>query len=112
MSKYESFKEYVLTEVLREVDGVTAKAMFGGWGIYKSGKFFAMIADGQLFFKVDNSNRGDYQKLGSKQFIYVSPKGKEMKMGYYQVPGEIMESGDIYSWVEKSYQVALNSKKK
>ncbi len=106
MAKDESFKDYVLTEVLREVNGVTAKATFGGWGIYKNGKFFAMIAGGQLFFKVDGSNRSDYEKLGSKQFIYVSPKGKEMKMDYYQLPGEIMESGDVPSWVEKSYQVA------
>lgn len=112
MAKDESFKDFVLTEVLNKIDGVTAKAMFGGWGIYRSGIFFAMIANGELFFKVDPSNRNDYMRFGSKQFIYISPDGRSMKMEYYQLPGEIMESGDVSEWVEKSYQIALKAKKK
>ena len=34
-----AFKDYVVGEVLREIDGITARAMFGGWGIYRHGFF-------------------------------------------------------------------------
>lgn len=27
-----AYKDYIVGEVLREIDGVSARAMFGGWG--------------------------------------------------------------------------------
>lgn len=113
MSKDESFKEYVTTEVLAAVDGISARSMFGGYGIYRNGIFFALIADGVLYFKVDESNKKEFEKLGSKPFIYISPKGKKMTMNYYQLPPEVMENRDeVGNWVEKSYRVALSKNKK
>ncbi|MBI3379134.1 TfoX/Sxy family protein [Candidatus Gottesmanbacteria bacterium] len=113
MPKDESFKEYVVTEVLGGVDGITARAMFGGYGIYRHDIFFALIADGVLYFKINDTNRKDFQNYGSKQFIYISPKGKKMMMDYYELPSEVMEDTDLVKdWVEKSYQIALKVKKR
>lgn len=113
MSKDQEFKDYVVGEVLWEIDGVTARAMFGGWGIYRHGLFFAMIANGVLYFKVDERNKADYEAAGSKPFVYHSPKGKPMQMGYYEVPEEVMENpGEIKHWVEKAYTVAEAAKQK
>lgn len=113
MPQDSAFKEYVVSEVLREIDGVTARAMFGGWGIYRHGVFFAMIANGVLYFKIDESNKADYASAGSKPFIYHSPKGKPMQMGYYEVPEQVMENREeIKQWVEKACAVAINAKKK
>ena len=36
--------------------------MFGGVGIYAGDLFFALIDDDTLYFKVDDSNRSDFEK--------------------------------------------------
>lgn len=106
-----SYKDYVVSEVLQEIEGITTRAMFGGWGIYKDGLFFALIADGVLYFKVDDTNRADYEKAGSEPFVYVSPQGKEMTMGYYELPSSIMEDREaIKDWVNSAHAVALGAK--
>lgn len=107
-----SFHEFVFDEVLREIPGITSRAMFGGWGIYKDGIFFSLIADGALYFKVDESNKKDYEELGSEPFVYQSKHGT-MKMSYWLLPEEIMNDQQLLrEWVDKSVAVAINKKKK
>ncbi len=45
-----SFDDYVVHDVLGHIDGISARAMFGGHGIYKDGVIFAIIAYDELFF--------------------------------------------------------------
>ena len=45
-----TFKDFVLGQ-LRAPPGVEARAMFGGFGLYRSGKFFGLISQGVLYFK-------------------------------------------------------------
>jgi len=42
--------------------------MFGGVGIYAGQLFFALIADDTLYFKVDDSNRSDFERLAMRPF--------------------------------------------
>jgi DNA transformation protein len=59
----EGFKSFVLDQ-LEEVGDVTAKAMFGGVGLYYRGTFFGIMARDALFLKVDARNRCDYEQAG------------------------------------------------
>jgi len=105
------FLEYVLSEVLSGIDGVSSRAMFGGYGIYKEGVIFAIIADEQLYFKVDETNRKDYEQYDSHPFIYSQGKHKSTTMSYWELPADIQEDrGEIAKWVDKSYQVSLSRK--
>lgn len=40
-----------LIDQLSRANDVSAKPMFGEWGLYSQGKLIALICDGQLFFK-------------------------------------------------------------
>ena len=112
-SEKSQFLEYVLSEVLADVDGISSRAMFGGYGIYKDGVIFAIIADEQLYFKVDESNRKDYEQYGSHPFVYSQGKQKSTTMSYWELPADIMEDrGEITRWVDKSYAVSVSQKKK
>ena len=112
MQADKSLNEYVVNDLLAGIAGITSRAMFGGYGIYKNGKIFALIADGELYFKVGDSNRADYEKHGSKPFVYDA-HGKAMEMSYWQLPQEIMDNKDkVATWVEKSLAVAREGKKK
>ena len=80
-------------------------------GEYKDGIFFSLIADGALYFKVDESNKKDYEDLGSEPFVYTA-KGKSMTMSYWNLPEEIMNDREkLIEWIDKSVAVAINSKK-
>ncbi len=101
-----SFKDYVLDQ-LSDFGGVSARAMFGGFGVYKSGVMFGLIASDELFFKVDDSNRADYEARKSQPFVYEG-KNKPISMSYWRVPDDVLEAGDdLKQWAMKAYDVAL-----
>jgi DNA transformation protein len=86
---------------------VTAKAMFGGFGLYRQGQIFAIIVDDTLYFKVGDSNRSDYEAAGSSPFTYEA-KGKKTVMSYWRVPEEILEDPESLGfWAEKAHKAAL-----
>ena len=112
MTKKDSFHEFVMTEVFHDIEDITSRPMFGDYGVYKDGIFFALIANGELYFKVDSSNQKDFENLGSKPFVYKGHKGKSVTLSYWQLPADIMENAEeLKSWVEKSVSAAMSKKK-
>jgi DNA transformation protein len=110
MKKIDSFHEFVMGDLLAEVSGVTSKKMFSGYGIYKQGIIFAIIADGELYFKIGEENKADYEAYGSKPFTYKMPGGKLYKMSYWELPEEIMEDHEaLRGWVEKAVQASVKA---
>ena len=100
------FVDYVVHDLLSELAGVKAQAMFGGWGIYQDGVIFAIIVDDQLYFKVGDTNKSKYQQHGSRPFTYES-RGKSISMSYWEVPADVMEDRDeIKRWAEESHQIS------
>lgn len=103
------YLEYIL-DLLSHCDSITSRAMFGGYGIYKNGVIFAIIARDELYFKVDQSNIEQYKKQGSEAFTFEA-KGKVSKMSYWKVPLLIMEDEtQLKDWVEQSYNISLKNK--
>ncbi len=99
--KDESFKDYVL-DLFTDFGDISIKSMFGGWGLYKDYIIFAIIIDGELYFKVDNSNRKDYEDYGSRSFEYTR-EGKQVALSYWLLPEEIMENKErLYDWAQVS----------
>ena len=109
--KKSNFVEYVVSDLLGGISGVRARAMFGGYGIYKVDTMFAIIVDDELYFKVGDLNRKDYEKLGSEPFVYKAKGGKKVAMSYWKVPAEAMEDLQVLEeWVEKSLRAAAARK--
>jgi DNA transformation protein len=79
--------------------------MFGGVGIYSGERFFALIADDTLYFKVDASTRPDFEARGMGPF---RPFGESHgAMQYYQLPEDVLEDPDMLrQWAEKALDVA------
>ena len=99
--------EYV-SYVLEQLEGagaVRARRMFGGVGLYLDGLFFALIADDVLYFKVDDSNRSDYEEAGMGPFRPFADKPTVMQ--YYEVPAEVLENREsLREWAGKALRVA------
>jgi len=56
MARRSEFVEHVV-ETMRLLGPVEAKAMFGGWGLFHQGAFFALVAGDTLYLKTDADNR-------------------------------------------------------
>ena len=111
IKKDSGFVEYVVNDVLAGIEGITVRPMFGGYSIYKNGVIFALIVKGdKLYFKADEKTKADFEKFGSRQFVYRYPNSnRQIAMPYWELPAEIMEDKEtIKEWVEKSYQAGLS----
>ncbi len=105
MSVSQSFLEYVV-ERLSVIGPVTARKMFGGAGIYYRGQFFALVSDDVLYFKVDDSNRRDYDQAGMAAFRPFADKPNYV-MSYYELPGDVLENDALLkAWGLKAVAVA------
>lgn len=109
-TKDNSYLDYVINDLMANIDGITHRAMFGGYGIYKDGYIFGLIADDQLYFKVDDSNKADYESLGSKPFVYEKGNHPKTTMSYWLVPQEVLEDKKkLTSWINRSVNVKKSS---
>ncbi len=98
-----SFCHFV-EDQLGRIAPVRTRAMFGGVGIYTGSLFFALIADDILYFKVDETNRPDFERAGMGPF---RPFGDKRPMQYYEVPADLLEDSDaLEPWVRKAIGVA------
>ena len=98
-----------LHEVFERFGPITARKMFGGYGIYHHGLMFALVADEELYLKADAQNVSYFEKEGLGPFEY-DKNGKLMKMSYYLAPDEIMDDREQAAlWADRSYDAALRS---
>jgi DNA transformation protein and related proteins len=113
MKSDQGFFEYIVSDVFSGIPGIKSRSMFGGWGFYKDGVFFALISEGKLYFKVGEGNIKDYQDAGSKPFVYEMKNGKHTTMSYWEVPEGILENKlKLNIWIEKAVQEKIKSKRK
>lgn len=101
MSMSAAYLDYVL-EQLGRVRPVTARRLFGGAGIYADGRIFALVDDDTLYFKVDDTNRPDFEAAGMRPF---EPREGQV-MSYWEVPGDVLEDVELLEeWMERALAV-------
>jgi len=110
MAVSSDYLQYVL-EQLSGVARVTSRRMFGGIGLYSDELFFGLIDDDTLFFKVNDSNRGDYVARNMAAFRPF-PDKPDLSMSYFEVPADALEDRDeLAIWARKSVAVAASAPK-
>ncbi len=112
MAKDTSYRDYILYDVLGHIDGITDRAMFGGWGIYKDGLIIGIIAEGELYLKADPESIKVLTEQGCYPFSYQGKDGKQMSMAYMSVPEETLENQDIMeARIDESFAISARAKK-
>jgi DNA transformation protein len=98
-----------VVESLRPLGPVGARRMFGGHGIFMHGLMFGLIADDQLYLKVDAGNRAAYEAEGLLPFTYPG-KGTPIEMSYREAPSEGFDDPEILcDWARAAYAAALRA---
>jgi len=112
MPKPTPFVEHVV-EMMRRFGPVSARAMFGGWGLYHDGVFFALIAEETLYLKTDDENVREFEARGLEPFVYPMKSGESITMRYRRAPEDALESAEVMArWAKSAYGAALRAKAK
>jgi len=101
------FKDFILDQ-LADLEGVRAKRMFGGFGLYAKSKggevFFGIISGGELYFKTNTETKRRYEKEGSGPF---APSETQVLKNYWLVPADVLENpNDLLEWANEAIGVA------
>lgn len=104
MAASSGYVAYVL-EQLEALGPVSAKPMFGGRGLYFEGLFFGLISSqDELYFKIDDANRGMFEERGCAVFQPMPGKGS---MNYMTVPEDVLEDPrELADWARSSVAAA------
>lgn len=90
---------------------IAIRKMFGGAGVYCDGAFFAIIGDDDLWLKVDDASRAEFEAAGLAPFE-VEMNGKVGTMSYYNAPEEIFDDNDaLRHWAGLALAAAARNKK-
>lgn len=99
--KHDSFTDFILDQ-LAGLGGVTARSMFGGYGLYQGTRFFAILSRGRLFFRTDSTIRPAYSERGMKPF---QPNDKQTLKNYYEVPADVIDDADeLAAWARSAVE--------
>jgi DNA transformation protein len=102
-----------LTHVLDQLDAVgpvSARAMFGGFGLYLRGVMFALIAEETLYFKTDAVNRSAFEEAGMRPFVYEN-KGRKVAMSYHEAPPDTLEDAEALAELARNAYAAAQRAK-
>lgn len=109
--KKSGYIDYIIDSIT-SLGGIKTRKMFGGYGMYKNGVFFAIISEDIVYFKVDKHNQPDYEMYGSKPFSYEGKNKKVITVSYWQVPPDVFDDHSMLEqWVKKAVFAAQRAKK-
>lgn len=103
-----------LHEVFADFGNISSRKMFGGHGIYHQGLMFGLVADDELYLKVDAHSKATFIDADCEAFEYIK-NGKPFKMSYYAAPDAIFDDPEsAREWANLAFDAALRaaSKKK
>ena len=104
-----------IRELFAPFGPVTIKRMFGGAGIWFDGLMFALLFDGAIFLKVDEASIPDFEREGSRPFVYTRAKSKgrvgRTSLSYWRLPERLYDDPDeLAAWARKAFAVAERKK--
>ena len=87
-----------IRELFAPFGPVTIRRMFGGAGIYCGGQMFALLFDGAIFLKVDDTSIPDFEREGSQPFVYTRAKSAHRvgraSLSYWRLPERLYDDPD------------------
>jgi DNA transformation protein and related proteins len=110
MTTERDFVDYLL-ELLAPLDGVSAKRMFGGYGLFRGGLMFGLVSNHTLYLKVDGQTEARFMERDLEAFTYLKA-GQERRMSYYRAPEETLDNSEVMcEWATLAHDAALRAPK-
>lgn len=112
MANTPDFIAHVL-ELMRPSGRVSARAMFGGHGMYVDGLIVAIVVEDVLYLKTDDETRPAFVRRDLVPFSYTTKEGKAHAMSYHRAPDEAVEGPEaMREWLRPAIGAALRNAQK
>ncbi len=109
MASDREFADHVVGRLL-PFGPVAARRMFGGFGVYLDDVMFGLIGWNTLYFKVDDANRGDFERAAMAPFTDEG-KTRPVRLSYYQVPNDVFDDPErLAEWAAGAVAAARRAK--
>jgi DNA transformation protein len=100
-----------IRELFAPFGPVTIRRMFGGAGIYCGGQMFALLFDGAIFLKVDDTSIPDFEREGSQPFVYIRTKSAHRvgraSLSCWRLPERLYDDPDeLAVWANRALAIA------
>jgi DNA transformation protein len=104
-----------ITDLFAPFGPVTVKRLFGGAGISSEGLTFALVFDGAIYLKVDDDSIADFEREGSRPFVYTRAKSKgrvgRASLSYWRLPERLYDDPDALAvWARRAFAIAERKK--
>jgi DNA transformation protein len=102
-------------ELFARFGPVSVNRMFGGAGIASAGLTFAIAFDGVIYLRVDEASIADFEREGSKPFVYPYAKtpGKvgRPSRAFWRLPERLYDDPDeLAIWARRALAIAERKK--
>lgn len=94
---------------------VAVKRMFGGAGLWSEGSMFGLVFDGAIFLKVDETIIPDFEREGSRPFVYTRAKSPgrvgRASLSYWRLPERLYDDPEeLAVWAARALAIAERKK--
>ncbi len=98
-------------ELFVELEGVSARRMFGGAGLYREGVMFALLAEGAIYLRADEAFAADLEAEGSEGRFEAEMKTRVVHLPYWRIPEAALDDPEeAAALARRAAQVALRLK--
>jgi DNA transformation protein and related proteins len=104
-----------IRELFAPFGAVVVWRMFGGAGLFREGLMFGLAFDGALFLRVDEDSIPDFEREGSRPFVYTRAKspGKvgRASTSYWRLPERLYDDPEqLAVWAERAFAITQRKK--
>ena len=100
------FVSFVI-EQLRRWSPVSARRLFGGQGIYRGERIFAVVSRDTLYFRTDPINRPQFEAAGMAPLKVGKGGSARIALSYHEVPPDILEEPEeLARWADSAFAAA------
>jgi DNA transformation protein and related proteins len=101
-----------IRELFSQFGPVTVRRMFRSVGIFSEGLMFALVHDGAIYLKVDETSIPDFEREGSKAFTYTrSKRPGRIALPYWRLPERLYDDPEeLAVWAVRAFAVAERKK--
>ena len=83
-----------ITEALEPVGRITMRKMMGAATLYCDGAIFAVVDEGEVWFKADAESDAQWDEAGCERFTVTEKDGRVLTMNYRRAPADVYDDAD------------------
>jgi DNA transformation protein len=96
-----------LTELFAGFGPVVVRRMFSGAGVFADGLMIALVVDGVIYLKADDSLVPLFEREGQVPFSYKTRDGKRTLNSYWRMPERLYDEPDeLAEWARLALAAA------